>query len=286
MSRSSRRPQFLRVHERGSQETGPRSNQASTATHALRSAFGPPVSLPLTYREQVRYALAALILLAMSVGSAEAQLFGRPRQLGSPLSRSARAGVAEAPPGGTIQTNSRFLRGNRGRGEFVGTDAGDRRTFVGSQQGRTGGPVLSAVAGLRPETDRSSRINRTLRDAKRNQPYPPRIELGFTVPADPGLTFPRLLRRELENPRYFSSTNRFSVSVEGRTAILRGVVADAKERDLAALLVSFEPGISQVKNELRVVPSMDRDASSSESQEVPPPIPMPRTSPIRPPSES
>ena len=195
----------------------------------------------------------ALMCLLVGGAGVEAQMFGRPRTLGSPLTRQSRPGQSTiSDPEGEVRADSRFLRGNRGRGDFVGSDRGDVRGFVGSQQGRVSGPVVSAVAGVGPDVDRSTQINQSLRPPRRTELYPPKIVLGFASATAPGLRDRDALLGELANPDYFAASNRYEVWVEGRTAILRGEVADARERDLAALLVSFEPGISAVRNELTI----------------------------------
>ena len=56
-----------------------------------------------------------------------------------------------------------------------------------------------------------------------------------------------------------------TVSVVNRKAVLHGVVDSEKNRRLAGILASFEPGVSAVRNDLTVA-----DAESS-----PPPLPAP-----------
>ena len=225
-------------------------------------------------------AFASLLINADKVA---AQLFGAQRQLGQPIQRRPQAGVAAqlTEEAGQVLGNERFLRTNRRRGDFVGSDRFDRRGFVGSQKGTTTGSALQSTTGVRPDFDRSRQINQPLPPPKAGQPNYPPISLGFsnTIPAT-GILHPELLRDELTNPDYFSPGNRFEVSVEDRTAILRGVVADARQKDLAELLVSFEPGISAVKNELRVgrpavLPVDSRSLRRSEPSDLPPPPPTP-----------
>ena len=213
------------------------------------------------------------------LSSADAQLFGSARQLGQPFqARRPQGGAAQrlTAEAGQVQGNERFLRSNRRRGDFVGSDRFERRSFVGSQQGTASGPVIPSTAGVRPQRDRSRQINRPLPPQPKNRIYYPRLTVGFENDLS-GIRFAPELRRELVNPDHFSSSNRFGVSVVNRTATLRGVVASARERDLAELLVSFEPGISVVRNELRL-PASDSAQESPrppepELEEVPPPPP-------------
>lgn len=215
-------------------------------------------------RQLVQISLAAVCVLLFAIAPLEAhgQLFGAGRQMGSPLSRGGgrtggrtggSAAAAEGiPAGGEVRANSRFLRENRRRTDFVGSDSLEPRGFVGNQQGRAGGAVMSSAVGIRPEIDRSAQINQALPKPKANMPYHPQLQVAFVTPASAGFQSPENIQRELQNPSYFSRTNSFTVSLEGRTAVLRGMVANEKERDLAELLLTFEPGVSEVRNELQV----------------------------------
>ena len=211
-----------------------------------------------------------LMSLAIQPDVTQAQLFGSGRQLGQPFGASRqttaqrRAGenvAAQTQTAGSVQGNERFLRDNRRRGDFVGSDRSDTNGFVGSQQGRTTGSVLTSTAGIRPRVDRSRQINRPIPRLRRNQRYYPALQPEFEVS---GVRLPEMLQTELENPAHFSNSNRYEVLVEGRLAILRGVVADARQKDLAALLVSFEPGISEVRNELQIQTPTEPANSPSE----------------------
>ena len=86
--------------------------------------------------------------------------------------------------------------------------------------------------------------------------YHPKLRLdSATLPERPATDLGSQLTAELQASNRFSEDCRIEVSVAGRTAILRGEVTSASERDLAELVVGFEPGISNVKNELAVAKS-------------------------------
>ncbi|MBC8350537.1 MAG: BON domain-containing protein [Planctomycetes bacterium] len=193
--------------------------------------------------------LLPFVFALMTYVDAEAQLFGS-RSLGQPLQR--RAGPGSSSQAGQLQGGERFLRGNRGRAEFVGSDQREQQGFVGSEQARTTGAVGSSVAGLRQRTDRSSQINRPLALSKANEMYPPQLQLGFSLPERELTELGTHLAEELQGSSRFSAQCRFEVSVAGRTAILRGEVTSVRERDLAELVARIEPGISSVRNELLV----------------------------------
>jgi hypothetical protein len=87
--------------------------------------------------------------------------------------------------------------------------------------------------------------------------YLPKVELGFEP--RPPVTQARAslqLERMLARASRLSPDCRIEVSVAERTAMLRGEVPSATDRELVELLVSFEPGISAVQNELVVNPEI------------------------------
>jgi len=85
-----------------------------------------------------------------------------------------------------------------------------------------------------------------------SQPIRTTVEVGFNVPTvNPSAAGQRLTTLLQRSPQIAALTP-IEVELSGRTAILRGTVASAAERDLAQRVVLLEPGVSQVKNELVV----------------------------------
>jgi hypothetical protein len=97
------------------------------------------------------------------------------------------------------------------------------------------------------------------------RPIRPRLSIGFTPPpiAAPQVTTALNTRfNELGSQREgirIESRGPVQVSLDGQTAILRGVVATEHDREVAATMALLEPGVSQVKNELRVAPPVSAD---------------------------
>ncbi len=203
-------------------------------------------------------ALAAMLIIS---DDAAAQLFGK-RSVGSTLSRRARpTGVGRtttadaSADAGTIQGNERFVRGMRGRADFVGGDSRDRGGFVGSQQAETTGTVRTAVSGPRGDTGPDANQGQAKTAAPRTGMYDPRLRIDFSfTPESPRVVSVALTRR-LRACRGIDQSSPIVVSVEGETATLRGEVAAERDRKLARLMLLFEPGISQVRNELTVAGS-------------------------------
>ncbi|NUQ65016.1 MAG: BON domain-containing protein [Pirellulales bacterium] len=193
--------------------------------------------------------LVVFILAAAEENRAAAQMFGQ-RSIGT--SRASSRTATDMSKVGTVQGNERFIRGNRQKTDFVGSSARD--SFVGAEQGTGDGRVRSAVSNLRIE--RAPNANQTVPLAGRHgEMYEPRLAVGFRFAP----TSPERINSALEHRLTTSESIRWTgpveVSVEGPTATLRGEVVSEHDRRLAELLVLFEPGISQVRNELRVKPS-------------------------------
>ncbi len=197
---------------------------------------------------------ALLLLVFFLAAPVQAQMFG-PRSLGEPLARQ--KGYSQFKTAGTLQWNERFIRSNRDITDFVGPDTRELRGFVGNIQGRSRGQVPTMIQGLRRRVDRSTAINQPLDASPSTGLYPPEVVLGFTPSPTNHLQVEEVLTERLRSASQIPPSSRFAVSVVGRTATLRGEVPSARDRDLAAALLSFEPGISDIDNQLRVNPQLD-----------------------------
>ena len=69
------------------------------------------------------------------------------------------------------------------------------------------------------------------------------------------------------------ATEPLEVSMAGRTATLRGTVESEHEKQLAGLMLLFEPGISKVQNELAVAPSDSTPSAEPRPAPVPSKVP-------------
>jgi hypothetical protein len=147
---------------------------------------------------------------------------------------------------GGIQTNGRFVRGNRARGDFVGSNRTELKGFVGSGQALGVGRVASAVENLKVET-RAARINRPLPAQPKKGMYYPRLELDLssqnTPEPIPVTQFNQDLQRRVAKVAGFEP----KVTVDGRTAILDPSSLPAESVELIKTLLTFEPGIDRVE---------------------------------------
>jgi hypothetical protein len=76
------------------------------------------------------------------------------------------------------------------------------------------------------------------------------------------------LSTELSQSKSISALGPITVQMEGRSAILRGIVGSEHERSLAERLALLEPGVSQVQNELQI-PSRRPEPTSESKTESP-----------------
>ena len=166
----------------------------------------------------------------------------------------------------------------RQTGAFVGADAGDSnnlRSLSGGRgaQGGFGSGLSSGLGfglgqGAFGNTGRQGQgfgqnnqgggaggTTRTIRAP---------IRLGFT-PLAAGATYisGRMQARFTKIPLLAVRSGMIVVKMEGRTAVLQGAVASEHQRRLAARLALFEPGVSDVRNELKVDPAVAPPEKSS-----------------------
>ncbi len=209
--------------------------------------------------------VAIFVLVLLDCPAVQAQLFGRPRQVGRPLARQPQPAAVEEV--GMITGSERFLRGNRGRASFVGADQNEDQSFVGSLQASNSGTIVSSTAGIEAPPDQSRQINRPLTPAKAGQLQLPKIKLqiGDLSNSSAG-ALERSTTARVQQAVDLISPSSIAVSVTGRTAILRGVVGSDEERKLAEIVVSFEPGISNVQNLLQLAAE-----APSQARPLPPP---------------
>ena len=230
--------------------------------------------------------LTVVAILALAAVEARAQLFGQ-RQLGTLRSMQRPPGAMTNPatgavnsPGGTITGAERFVRGARQSTDFIGTDSGDRRGFVGLSQSRARRVLPVAPLQARPEPN----VNQAGSSNESNSAaalYPSRLALSPELTVERPAEIQASLERRLRNSPRIRWTSPLELTVDGQTAILRGEVATSRDRELAEAWAEFEPGISDVQNDLTVMspdPSLLLPAGRESLERGPaiPPGPRPR----------
>ena len=78
------------------------------------------------------------------------------------------------------------------------------------------------------------------------------IRIGFTQAPTPGSVVSQRFSRRLDNLPGIQLRSKVTVEMDGRTAVLRGIVTSENDRDLVGRLAQLEPGISEVRNELTI----------------------------------
>lgn len=147
---------------------------------------------------------------------------------------------------GGIQTNGRFVRGNRARGDFVGSNRTELKGFVGSGQALGVGRVTSAVENIKVES-RAARINRPMPSQPKKGMYYPRLELDLSSGDTPELIPATPASLELSQRVSKVAGIETKIQIRGRTAIIDTSSIPPESLDLVKTLLSFEPGIDRVE---------------------------------------
>lgn len=198
-------------------------------------------------------AAIAILFLTGAVDEARAQMFGS-RSLGN-SSLGPRPGPGSlGENSGTISGTERYLRGNRRRGAFIGTDSRDPRGFVGSLEGTATGNVAPTTVGLRTPPPITSSVNQPRTPRRQADMYDPKLEVGFEITPRDTKSVQVEIERHLREDSARDRFGQIEVSLEGETATMRGTVASANDRSVAEALVLFEPGVRTVRNQLVVRP--------------------------------
>ena len=216
-----------------------------------------------SFRQTVLKVLCLVAAYAINLPNVSAQLIGN-RTLGAPAlslqqQRAGTAAAATSAGGASVGAtsglqgaNARYLRGNRSRQDFVGSNRTDLSGFVGSGQAIGVGRVPTTAETLRLETAKADRINRPLPPQPAKGMYYPRLSLESDSETSNMLPSIGPASQEVTERIAEFSKGRANVSMAGTTAVLRGTVSSNREAELLAQLLSFEPGIDRVKNELVV----------------------------------
>ena len=220
-------------------------------------------------------AAGTLVVLAAFQTTAYGQLFGNQTigtsasQLRSPFgsggqgARGAVLGPATAPATagqtgaagpGMLDGNERFVRGNRSRQEFVGTARNDLTGFVGAGQAIGVGRVPAATDSFRLEAMNAARVNKPLPKQPAKGMYYPRLVLDLETKNLElnSQTAASSASPEIQGRVRNAGGEGVQVLVAGSTAILRGSVNSKRTAELVVNVLSFEPGIDSVDNQLIV----------------------------------
>ncbi len=145
------------------------------------------------------------------------------------------------------------------RGAFVGADGGDTGNFRSLQSGqaRSGATNFAQLGNLFAQGMQS--INQNNNQGRTQTPVRISLKLGF-APVPVSATQLTAFETRLTKLPGIQFVGPAQVTMEGRTAVLRGTVASEDARQLAEALAMMEPAVQNVRNELVV----DLSATSAE----------------------
>jgi hypothetical protein len=157
------------------------------------------------------------------------------------------------------------------RGAFVGADSGDTtnaRSLQATNARRT--TQNNGLAQLQNLfTQGLQNINNANQQGQSQTQIRVNLKLGF---APQPVAAPRVqaFQTTITKLPGIAWVGQPQVTLEGRTAVLRGKVATEDDRELAEALALMEPDVLDVRNELQV------DSSGTTAEELlPPPVPVP-----------
>lgn len=134
--------------------------------------------------------------------------------------------------------------------------AGGLNSLMGGQ--RFGGGFGSNFGNQRNRGRGGGEDFRGERNSRQRSYYRPALSIAFSPPAVSDAAVAQKLNRQVsllqnrERGIRLNGSSDINVTFEDRTAVLRGSVATAYERDLAERMASLQPGVNQVRNELLV----------------------------------
>jgi len=143
--------------------------------------------------------------------------------------------------------------GGMGGQNFVGRDSSDMSAVM-SQMGRAGTQFFNTMS----QNMRGGRNNRNRQqpneDTGENKRPDVRIrlEVGFTPPRPAPSALAANIQTRLARLAVDHSLGRPQVAVEGDTVVLRGVAESETQMLVLANLISLEPGVRTVRNEMTV----------------------------------
>jgi hypothetical protein len=176
--------------------------------------------------------------------------------------------------GGNFQTQS-FV-GSNGASGFVGALqqlAGQNGTggmYGGGASGMNSGLGQFGQQNNRNQMNGGGRGGGQGNNAEMNTPVRITYTVGFNYPAQSASGLNQKLSTELSKSRGIIALGPIAVQMDGSTAVLKGTVATDHDRKLAAQLALLEPGVYQIRNELRLPSEVkpkptDRSVPSSSS---------------------
>jgi len=152
-----------------------------------------------------------------------------------------------------LRQSQQMMGAGQGQDNFIGSGAAASQNFfrnLGMGQRRAMG-MNFMIENLNEMRDQGGQ------GGPRNEPPPVRLQFrpAFEVSASSAATVSQNVKSRLTNDLDISGVENLEIHVEDRRATLVGTVPTEHDLALIGKIVSFEPGISQVENQLEVEPA-------------------------------
>jgi hypothetical protein len=235
-----------------------------TTVWQIQFANGPRETRSVTMRIYLSIS-AGLLVLGLSL-----PLSAQDDATGSQSGVGDSAGIGDLDTGSALEQNENFQADNRGLGIVGG--AAPEGGFTGQAGTENGGNNFGGGAGGAGGfgsffNSFNQQLNQQGQNTDRSIRVPMRLGFVQVRPA-PRILSGRVARQLTKLPKSMGSHS-VSVVMEGKTAVLQGVVKTDHSRVIAERLALLEPGISRVRNELVV------QATAAEELKPPQPLPLP-----------
>jgi hypothetical protein len=169
---------------------------------------------------------------------------------GGGFGSSGRGGMGMSGFGNQMMGGMGMNGGAMGGQNFVGRDSSDMSAVM-SQMGRAGTQFFNTMSqNMRGRNNRNrQQANEDTGENKRPD-IRIRLELGFTPLRPAPAALARTLQTRIASLAVDHSLGQPQIAVEGDTVVLRGVAESETQMLVLANLVSLEPGVRTVRNEM------------------------------------
>lgn len=217
------------------------------------------------------FVIVALGFVSFSAQDSSAQMFGARNFGGSSLQPQSNpgggnfGGLTGAPgvgggassTGGTgtpSGTGYRFMRDSRSTSDFVGSDGSGTRSVGNVQAGRLIGNLPAALEVVERRVPENL-LNPPRPPLNRSRMYEPKLDVAFLYAPRPADAINANLQSQINRLALGGRSVQVTTFVDGATVRLEGLVGTEDEKALIGQMVLFEPGISAVENDLKVLSS-------------------------------
>ena len=142
--------------------------------------------------------------------------------------------------------------GGMGGQDFVGRDSGDMNAVM-SQMGRAGTQFFNSMSqNMRGRNNRNQQQPDPDSGENERPDVRIRLEVGFAAPRPAPSALARNIQTRIASLAVDHSLGQPQIAVEGDTVVLRGVAESENQMLVLANLISLEPGVREVRNEMTV----------------------------------